>query len=158
MNRAFILLLVVAGSARAAESDWTLSGQTGWNSLAGTGLVLSRRVVPHFGLDAGLGLSTAGAKLGLRARGDLYDAPTTPFLSAGVLFMPGGHFGDVNRPYEYDVLPSPFVQAMAGVRFQGYQAVRLILAAGWSWELRRNNYLHFRDHGDKGDPFDFLET
>ena len=119
-------------------------------------LEASRRLLPRLWLEGGLGLSNEGPKLGLRGRFDLLpDATVTPFLAAGLLYGFGAHLGNANSPYEFDVLPSPFAQAVAGLSVAG-ENLTIAFAGGWAWLLRRNNFTHFQDHGDKGAPFDFL--
>src|SRR6186713_1386462 len=66
-----------------AQRRLALTGEIGWNGLAGFGPVLTYYPGPHFGLDLGLGFSLLGGKIGLRGRYNFLTSAWTPFLGLG---------------------------------------------------------------------------
>lgn len=98
VRRAFALVVLLSLPARAgAPSDvpireqkpWVLGLGVGWNSLEGAGIIASHHLLPHLSIDAGLGLSLVGPKLGVRARYNLLQTPLTPFAAAGLIYAAG---------------------------------------------------------------------
>lgn len=67
-----------------------VSMNIGWNSLVGVGPTLQYYISPHFGLDAGVGLSMPGVKFGGRARYLFLESKFTPFVAVGVNHALGG--------------------------------------------------------------------
>ncbi|MGC4087591.1 MAG: hypothetical protein QM756_06800 [Polyangiaceae bacterium] len=129
-----------------------LTGELGWNGLAGFGPVLTYHVVPQFSLELGGGLSFTGLKAGLRGRYNLLTGPVTPFIGAGVLGTSGlgvvsGDFSDKKASdsgtsggdqITIRVRPSTFVQAVGGVDWTSPGGFTLVGAIGWSQLFRRN--------------------
>lgn len=67
-----------------------VSMNIGWNSLVGVGPTLQYYISPHFGLDAGIGLSMPGVKFGGRARYLFLEKKFSPFVAVGVNHALGG--------------------------------------------------------------------
>jgi hypothetical protein len=93
-------------------------------------------------VDLGAGLSLVGWKVGLRARYLLLKGPVTPFIGVGVMAASG--FGsepleisnkddDPNRvPLNVKILPSTWLQSVAGVDWVASNGFTLIGTAGWA--------------------------
>ena len=101
-----------------ARRQFALTGEAGWNSLAGLGVNFSYHAMPHFSADVGLGFSAMGIKGGIRARGNLLTSALTPFAGVGLLYTSGSLGGDVVVRDENDsnevtirLKPSPFLRA-----------------------------------------------
>lgn len=67
-----------------------VSMNIGWNSLVGVGPTLQYYISPHFGLDAGIGLSMPGVKFGGRVRYLFLEKKFSPFAALGVNHALGG--------------------------------------------------------------------
>src|SRR5262249_38830718 len=131
------------GADPRSQRPWVISGELGWNGLAGIGAVVARHLTPHFTLEAGVGLSAEAAKLGVRARWNFSTQEWTPFVGGGFLYGTG--FGDQvftdssgSRPFSYKIGPSPFVQLVAGFEYQSRGGFNFLAAAGYARLLAEN--------------------
>ena len=137
------------GSIRARRK-LALTGEIGWNGLAGFGPVLSYNVTPHFTLDLGAGVSVFGWKAGARVRYNFLTTPFTPFVGAGINATSGlGEFtidpsddpdGDPTRsPITLDVKPSYLTQVVVGFDFIHKHGFTLVGCLGAAILLNKNN-------------------
>ncbi|HUJ25040.1 MAG TPA: hypothetical protein VLW85_03410 [Myxococcales bacterium] len=143
-----LLLAQVEMPAPALPADlrmrrpWVVSGEAGWNGLAGIGVVVAHRLSPRATLEAGLGISGEGPKLGLRARYDFFVTPWTPFAGIGFLYGTGdasaGRDTSSPHPFSYRIGRSPFLQVTSGVEYQSRGGFCLTLALGYAWLLQQN--------------------
>lgn len=123
-----------------------LTGEVGWNGIAGFGPVLSYHVVPHFTTEFGVGLSLTGWKAGFRARYNLLTGNVTPFLGAGMMATSGlgtitGDFDDRDESKEevtIRVRPSAFVQGVLGLDWTTRGGFTLVGCVGWAQVLNDN--------------------
>ena len=133
---------VVRGGEVRSQRPWALSGELGWNGLAGVGLTLRRTLEAGFAIEGGVGFSLEGAKVGLRARYDFSRAEWTPFLGLGFLYGTGSQqeVGDTGRygPYKYRIGQSPYLQAVFGLEYQGQGGFVFAVAAGYARLLSHN--------------------
>ncbi|HET7542800.1 MAG TPA: hypothetical protein VFK05_23170 [Polyangiaceae bacterium] len=125
-----------------AQRRLALTGEVGWNGLAGFGPNLTFRAHPNLSFDLGAGLGLVGWKVGLRARYLLLKGPVTPFIGAGIIAASG--FGsaplelsnaqdDPGRvPLNVKILPSTWLQSVAGVDWVAGNGFTLIGTAGWA--------------------------
>jgi hypothetical protein len=132
-----------SGADPRSQRPWVISGELGWNGLAGIGAVVARHLDPHFTIEAGLGLSAEAAKLGARARWNFSTQEWSPFVGGGFLYGTG--FGDQvftdtsgGRAFSYTIGPSPFVQLVAGFEYQSRSGFNFLAAAGYSRLLTEN--------------------
>jgi hypothetical protein len=129
-----------------AQRRLTLTGELGWNGLAGFGPVLTYHVHPHFSAELGGGFSLLGWKGGLRARYNLLTSALTPFV--GVAFngaMGLGRFttdpandpqGDPERePATIDAGPSYLLQGVLGLDYIHRGGFTLVGCLGYSHML-----------------------
>lgn len=129
-----------------ARRRLALTGEVGWNGIAGFGPVLSYHVAPHFTTELGGGLSLTGWKAGLRGRYNLLTGSVTPFLGAGIMGTSGfgiikGDFDDQDASTEevtIRVRPSAFLQAVAGIDWTARGGFTLIASLGWAYVLNEN--------------------
>ena len=102
------------------QRRFSLLGETGWNSLSGTGVVGAFNATAHVTFDVGLGLGLGGPKVGARFRFNLLTGNLTPFLGIGAMREKGLegdialHADEANTP-RIHVSPSTFVQAVTGL-------------------------------------------
>src|SRR5258708_17514579 len=82
---------VVRGGEVRSQRPWALSGELGWNGLAGVGFTLRRTLEAGFAIQGGVGFSLEGAKGGLRARYDFSPADSTPLLGLAFLYRTPSH-------------------------------------------------------------------
>ena len=135
---------VSRGADPRSERPWVISGEVGWNGLAGIGAVVARRFDPHFTVEAGVGLSAEDAKVGLRARWNFLVSEWTPFLGAGFMYGAGfggaGQVDDSNpsRIYTFTIGPSPYAQLVTGMEFQSRSGFNFMFALGYARLLRHN--------------------
>ena len=125
-----------------AQRRLALTGEVGWNGIAGFGPSLTFRAHPNLSVDLGAGLGLVGWKVGLRARYLLLKGPVTPFIGAGVMAASG--FGseplelsneqdDPHRtPLNVKILPSTWLQGVAGVDWVAANGFTMIGALGWA--------------------------
>ncbi len=146
-------IVVVAGPVERrerlpvrAERRLVLVGELGWNSLAGFGPNIGFHAHPHFTIEMGGGLSLEGWKLGLRGRVNWLKAPVTPFVGLGAMVTTGlGETLDITddatgRTLNVRVLPSSYLQFVAGVDWTSRSGFTLIGALGYAHLLRDRNY------------------
>ena len=130
----------------------TLTGEIGWNGLAGFGPVLTYYAHRRVALDLGLGFSLLGGKAGLRTRYLLLDSPLTPFIGVGINATSG--FGeatsdpaqnpdsdDPNRePVVVNVEASYLVQGVVGIDYIHRRGFTLVACGGYAHLLNDDNY------------------
>ena len=132
----------LAGSVRRLR-PLAVSGELGWNSLAGAGLNLTYHFTPYGAVDAGFGLGASGWRTGLRGRVNFFDSDLTPFAAAGVFYSMGSR--DPVRPPEavnafaFTVAPSPFALLVVGAAYATPTGVSLMVTAGYAKLLRSDN-------------------
>ena len=132
------------GTDLRMQRPWVFSGELGWNGLAGLGLVVARRLDPQLTLEAGLGVSPEGAKVGLRMRYAFTTGAWAPFLGAGFLYGTGSaSLLDDSGPrvFTYRIGPSPYLQLVAGLEYQARGAFNFLGAAGYARLLQRNLFV-----------------
>lgn len=123
-----------------------LTGEIGWNGLAGFGPVLTYYPDPHLALDLGAGLSLLGWKAGVRGRYDLLKTPWTPFIGVGfnatsgfgqVTFDPDKDAnGNPNRdPVTVNLRPSYVLQGVLGFDFIHRHGFAMVGCVGYAWLL-----------------------
>lgn len=120
-----------------ADRQWVFAGELGWNGLAGVGLLITLHVEPRFSLEAGLGVSAEGGKLGLRGRYNFSLEPGTPFVGLGFLYGAGND----NVPgdnYTVRIKPSPYLQAVIGYDYVWPGGFDLVIAGGYARLLAHN--------------------
>jgi hypothetical protein len=136
-----------------ARRRLALTGEIGWNGLAGFGPVLTYHVTPHFSMDLGAGVSFFGWKAGARGRYNFMTTPFTPFLGVGINATSGlGEFtiepkdrapgadGEPNQsPITLDVKPSYLLQTVVGFDFIHKRGFTLIGCLGAAILLNDDN-------------------
>lgn len=136
-----------------ARRRLVLTGEIGWNGLAGFGPVLTYHVTPHFSMDLGAGVSFFGWKAGARARYNFMTTPFTPFLGVGINATSGlGEFtiepkdrapgadGEPNQsPITLNVKPSHLLQTVVGFDFIHKRGFTLIGCLGAAILLNHDN-------------------
>ena len=125
------------------QRPWVFSTEVGWNSLGGVGLVLARHLDANFTLEAGMGLSAVGPKVGLRGRYLFVPGAWTPFVGLGFLYGTGTGaastwFSGDGPSYNYSIGPSPYLQGILGVEYQGEGGFNFTAATGYVGLLRQN--------------------
>ncbi len=134
---------VTTSSEPRLQRPWVFSTELGWNSLGGVGLVLARHLDVNFTIEAGMGLSAVGPKVGLRGRYLFVPGAWTPFLGLGFLYGTGSGpgsdstFGNISR-YRYSIGPSPYLQAVIGLEYQSAGGFNFTAATGYVGLLRQN--------------------
>ncbi len=71
-----------------ADNDWAITGELGWNSLAGFGINVTKYVTPNVAVDLGLGLGLQLFKSGLRGRYFFTKKKFAPYAGLGVIYAP----------------------------------------------------------------------
>jgi len=132
----------IHGGDVRSQRPWALSGELGWNGLAGVGLTLRRTLESGFAVEGGVGVSVEGAKAGLRVRYDFSRAEWTPFLGLGFLYGTGFE-GEVKGdgstgPFKYRIGRSPYLQAVVGLEYQGQGGFVFAAATGYARLLGQN--------------------
>jgi hypothetical protein len=133
-----------------ARRRLALTGELGWNGLAGFGPVLTYHFLPHFSADFGGGVSLFGWKAGARARYNFLTSPFTPFVGVGfnatsglgVLTMNDASDPDYDAsrsPVTIDVGPSYLVQYTVGFDFIHRRGFTMIGALGYAQLLNHTN-------------------
>jgi len=128
-----------------AQRRLVLTGEVGWNGIAGFGPNLTYRVHPNLSLDVGAGLSLVGWKVGLRARYLLLKGPVTPFIGVGVMTASGlgtdpidlsDKNDDTSRePLQVKVHASNWLQSVVGIDWVSARGFTIIGSAGWAQVL-----------------------
>jgi hypothetical protein len=126
-----------------------LTGELGWNGLAGFGAVLTYHFHPNFSADFGGGVSLFGWKGGVRGRYNFLTSPFTPFVGVG--FNAAGGLGQVPLqdendpayklnpdPATIDVKPSYLMQYTVGFDFIHRRGFTMIGALGYAQLLNDN--------------------
>lgn len=123
---------------------FVVGGELSWNGLAGLGANFSYHIIPQLALDAALGLSLTGTRVGARARFNFLTSEWTPFLGGGMSYASG--FGDqvIDAQYGTDkakmkVDGSPFAQVAGGVNYTGKEGFTFTVAIGYSFLLKDHN-------------------
>lgn len=129
-----------------AQRRLALTGEVGWNGIAGFGPNLTYHLHPHVSFDLGAGLSLLGWKVGLRGRYNLLTGRVTPFIGAGIMGAAG--FGDSPlQPSDPDpqretlnikILPSTWAQGVVGVDWIAASGFTMIGCAGYAWLLSKD--------------------
>jgi hypothetical protein len=128
-----------------------LTGELGWNGLAGFGPVLTYHAHPHVSFDLGGGVSLFGWKAGVRGRYNFMKSPFTPFVGLGFNATTG--LGEVTMdpaddpnaedperdPVTLDLKPSYLVQGTLGFDFIHRRGFTMIGCIGYAWLLNEDN-------------------
>jgi hypothetical protein len=136
-----------------ARRRLALTGELGWNGLAGFGPVLTYHVHPHFSMDLGGGVSAFGWKAGVRGRYNFMRTPFTPFVGVGANATSGLGEITVNpkdrspdsdgklteSPITLDVKPSYLVQTVVGFDFIHKHGFTLVGCLGAAILLNEDN-------------------
>ena len=136
-----------------ARRRLVLTGEIGWNGLAGFGPVLTYHVNPHFSMDLGGGVSAFGWKAGLRGRYNFMSTPFTPFLGVGfnatsglgeITVKPNDRARDADgeltdSPITLNVKPSYLFQAVLGFDFIHKRGFTLVGCVGSATLLNSDN-------------------
>jgi hypothetical protein len=124
-----------------------LTGELGWNGLAGFGPVLTYHVHPHVAFDLGAGVSLFGWKGGARGRYNFLTTSATPFVGLG--FNATSGLGEVRFDPEKGGNPEPVTidleatylhQVVAGLDFVHRNGFTLIGCLGYTWVMSGSNY------------------
>jgi hypothetical protein len=127
------------------ERRLALTGEIGWNGLAGFGAVVSYHVHPQLSFDLGVGLGAVGGKVGLRTRYNFLDGAVTPFIGGGFIGATGfdaptRDLGqDDNTDLNIELKPSAFLQTVAGIDWTRRNGFTLVGALGYAWLLTGDN-------------------
>ena len=126
------------------EHPLSISVELSYNGLAGMGGNAAYQLSPHVALDFGLGKAATGAKIGARARYNLWTSDLTPFFAGGLTVGTGSlgqswHVADKEAPTRYSVQVSPYAQAVAGVSYQADDGLSALVGVGYSQLLRSEN-------------------
>jgi hypothetical protein len=131
-----------------AERRLVLTGEVGWNGLAGFGPVLTFHAHPHLSFDLGAGISLVGGKVGVRTRYNLLSGPVTPFLGVGFMASTGwknfvydpSKQGEPDRnPITLNIKDSYFVQSVVGIDYIHRAGFSLIGSVGYARLLNHDN-------------------
>jgi hypothetical protein len=153
-----------------ARRRLALTGEVGWNGIAGFGAVLSYHIVPQLTGELGAGVSFTGWKAGVRGRYNFLTTPVTPFIGAGLMGTSG--IGDVTGDFDGDdpdsstnnpdevtirVRPSAFFQAVVGIDWTSRSGFTLVGALGWAAVLNHNlDIIAGNPTKDEREAFDIL--
>jgi hypothetical protein len=133
-----------------ARRRLALTGELGWNGLAGFGPVLTYYVHPRVAFDLGAGVSLFGWKGGARGRYNFLTTPATPFVGLGLNSTSG--LGEVRfdaedpdtggnpEPVTVDLKATYLYQVVAGVDFIHRNGFTLIACLGYTWVMNDSNY------------------
>lgn len=129
-----------------AERRLALTGELGWNGLAGFGAVISYHADPHLTIDLGAGLAVVGGKLGLRTRYNFSERRVTPFVGLGVIGATGFDAPtrdlaaeDGNSELNIELKPSAFMQAVVGLDWTTIDGFTMVGALGYARMLTSDN-------------------
>ncbi len=137
-----------ASLPRRAERRLVLTGEVGWNGLAGFGPVLTFHAHPHLSFDLGAGVSLVGGKVGVRTRYNLLTGPVTPFLGVGFMASTGiddfvydtSKQGEPDRnPITLNIRDSYFAQGVVGIDYIHRAGFSLIGSVGYARLLNHDN-------------------
>jgi hypothetical protein len=134
-----------------AERRLVLTGELGWNGLAGFGPILTYHAHPHFSLDLGVGISLLGPKAGLRGRYNFLSSNFTPFVGMGFNATEG--LGEFTTDPENDPNADParepatiradasyLIQAVAGFDYTHRRGFTMVGCVGYAHLLNYDNY------------------
>lgn len=122
-----------------------LTGELGFNGIAGFGAILSYHATPHISFDLGAGLALVGPKIGVRARYNLLESAVTPFLGMGFMAASGWDSPiDITDPNTEDkvnvkISPSAFSHGVVGLDWTSQGGFTLVAALGYAWLLSSDN-------------------
>lgn len=133
-----------------ARRRLALTGELGWNGLAGFGPVLTYHAHPNVSLDLGAGVSLFGWKGGVRTRYNLLTTPFTPFVGVGFNATKGlgevtidasddPHGSPMRDPVTIDLKPSYLVQGTLGFDFIHHRGFTMVGCIGYAWLLNEDN-------------------
>jgi hypothetical protein len=128
----------VRGLDPRSQRPWIFSLEGGWNSLSGLGVTITRHLAPALSLEAGLGISLDGPKVGVRARYNFSRGEWTPFAGAGFLYATGLAGTQEKPSFRYTIGRSRFLQLVAGVERQSWAGLVFCAAAGYARLLESN--------------------
>jgi hypothetical protein len=126
---------------------FAISGELGWNGLAGLGLNFSWHPVPVLALDTGAGLGLTGLKVGLRVRANFLEGDWSPLLGAGVVYTVGsGRTTSEIRTQDEDgeevvvvrYPGAPHLQIVGGVNYTSPNSFTFTAMTGYAILLRKN--------------------
>jgi len=124
-----------------------ITGNIGWNSLAGVGVIYHNYLAKQMGLEVGIGLATTGFKFGGRFSYLFSEKNFSPFVSGG--FMYGLGFGDIEIDFEnentgnsfsYTISSSPFAQIGGGIEYMSDKGFLISGILGYAILLKDSNY------------------
>jgi hypothetical protein len=122
-----------------------LTGELGWNGLAGFGAIFTYHAGPHFSFDLGTGIAIVGPKFGVRARFNLLKSAVTPFIGVGFMAASGWDSAiDITDPNDENkvnvkISPSAFSQGVAGIDWTSRGGFTLVGTLGYAWLLSSDN-------------------
>jgi hypothetical protein len=133
-----------------ARRRLALTGELGWNGLAGFGPVLTYHAHPNVSLDLAAGVSLFGWKGGVRGRYNLLTTPFTPFVGVGFNATKGlgevtidasddPHGSPMRDPVTIDLKPSYLVQGTLGFDFIHRRGFTMVGCIGYAWLLNEDN-------------------
>ncbi|MDF3068588.1 MAG: hypothetical protein K0R38_4189 [Polyangiaceae bacterium] len=133
-----------------AQRRLALTGELGWNGLAGFGAILTYNAHPHVAFDLAGGFSLLGWKTGVRGRYNILKSNMTPFVGIGFNATSGlGEFtsdpkddphADADAvPFTLDVKASYLVQYTVGFDFLHKRGFNMVGALGYAHLLNDNN-------------------
>lgn len=133
-----------------AQRRLAITGELGWNGLAGFGAVLTYNAHPHVAFDLAGGFSLLGWKTGVRARYNILTGSMTPFVGVGFNATSGlGEFtsdpkddphADADAvPFTLNVKASYLVQYTVGFDFLHKRGFNMVGALGYAHLLNDNN-------------------
>ena len=149
-----LLMTMVLATASAdaapvrAQRRIAILGEAAWNGLAGVGPGVAWHVTPRLSLDAAMGASAVGQKVGARVRVNLFESKVTPFVGAGLMAAGGTGGKEVELVNEgntvvIDLKPSAFAQFVAGIDLTGRGGFTMLAMIGWAELLGKDN-VHIR--------------
>jgi len=124
-----------------------ITGNIGWNSLTGVGVIYHNYLAKQMGLEVGIGLATTGVKIGGRFSYLFSEKNFSPFVSGG--FMYGLGFGDIEIEYKneqtgnnfsYTISSSPFAQIGGGIEYMSSKGFLFSGILGYAILLKNSNY------------------
>jgi hypothetical protein len=133
-----------------AQRRLALTGELGWNGLAGFGAILTYNANPHLAFDLAGGFSLLGWKSGVRGRYNFLKSNMTPFVGVGFNATTG--LGELTAdpkddpnaeadavPFTLDVKASYLVQYVVGFDFLHRRGFNLVGALGYAQLLNDKN-------------------
>jgi len=123
-----------------ADRQIAITGVSGWNSLAGVGVIGSYYVNPRIGIDAGVGAGLKGGKVGARGRYMFTENNFAPYAGLGLMFstLNGESVITNEETFEiinYNINRTLFTQLVVGFEFMSNGGFVIGLNAGWAIPL-----------------------